>query len=108
LWVPNRVERRLFQGLFSSVEEKQVFDLEWKSVNEPIDADVFTYKGFDVPADVAVQDSSSGSAIWIKELPKVELEDAKPRVSGFRYWIPIVVSISALTWFVRRRFVRLR
>jgi hypothetical protein len=73
VWVPIRFERSIFSGPASSFDEKLVMELDWELVNEAIDDDSFTYRGFKVPEHVGIQDSSSGEAIWIKHLPSYEV-----------------------------------
>lgn len=69
VWVPIRSERHVYQNPASQMRESIIVNLNWDSVNESLPEDTFTYKQFHVPDDVAVQDSSTGEAVWLKPLP---------------------------------------
>lgn len=71
VWVPVHVERKIFMGPYSKANEVFTVDLKWTSVNKPLSTEVFTYADFDVPDDIAIQDTSSGEVVWIKPLPAI-------------------------------------
>ena len=109
VWVPVHVERKLFMGPYSGTDEVFTVDLEWKSVNEPIADDVFTYADFDVPDNIAIQDTSSGETVWIKPLPANKRQTERPLSSNYSTTKTILILVNLLcllligVWYLRKR-----
>jgi hypothetical protein len=70
VWVPEHYAYHQFVGPFSGVDEKKTLDFKWEQVNQAVDPQLFNYQTFQVSDEVAVQDVSSGTPVWIKPLPK--------------------------------------
>ncbi|MBN73999.1 MAG: hypothetical protein CME32_32510 [Gimesia sp.] len=110
VWVPVHVERKLFMGSYSGTNEVFTVDLEWQSVNEPVAVDVFTYADFDVPDNIAIQDTSSGEAVWIKPLP-ANLPQSERRLSSNSTAKTILIGLNLLVllligiWYLRKRML---
>ena len=97
VWVPIHTSRTIFPCPTSTVDEEISLDLEWSSVNESVDPDTFTYKSFEVPDEIGIQDSSNGEVIWIKDLPRVQVEEGfKPLDSSRRSWLTTLVASALL------------
>lgn len=79
IWVPIRSERHYYQNPASDMAESIVMDFKWSSVNQAISPDVFTYKSFNVPDHIAIQDSSGGEAVWIKPFPNSNYPTAREK-----------------------------
>ncbi len=69
VWVPARYEFAIPLSPVSNTHLQKNIEYHWKTVNQPIDSDLFSYRTFDVPAKVGIQDVSSGETKWIKPLP---------------------------------------
>lgn len=92
-------------GPHSGIGEEMSLDLNWELINQPVDENVFSYLTFDVPDDVAIQDTSSGETIWIREFPSIDGEatpsdDSSPAIaSAFLAVVTIaLLSVAALLW----------
>ncbi|QDV17304.1 hypothetical protein Pan153_19390 [Gimesia panareensis] len=108
VWVPVHVERKLFMGPYSGANQVFSADLKWQSVNKPIPAKVFTYAGFEVPDHIAIQDTSSGEAVWIKSMPAIQPQPEPPH-SQKTIPKPILIGLNLLiillagVWYLRKR-----
>lgn len=105
VFVPVHVKRIRFMGPHSGIGEEMSLDLNWELINQPVDENVFSYLTFDVPDDVAIQDTSSGETIWIREFPSIDGEatpsdDSSPAIaSAFLAVVTIaLLSVAALLW----------
>lgn len=107
VWVPVHVERKLFMGPYSKTNEVFSADLEWTFVNEPIADDVFTYADFDVPENIAIQDTSSGETVWIKELPPnippIERQLSSNSTTKTIIVFNLLVILLIGVWYLRKR-----
>ncbi len=94
VWVPIRSERLIYNTPASNLDEALAMDLTWDSINQSLESDLFSYKGFDVPDEIAVQDSSSGEAVWIKPFAMLENADLESFGTARTSW-----KQSRLVWF---------
>jgi hypothetical protein len=49
-----------------AAEEKLAWKIRWRSVNKPIDDDLFDWKDFGAPDDVTIIDSTQGRPVVIR------------------------------------------
>ena len=109
VWVPLRHESSHLRNPYGYGRgyEKTTFEFQWESVNEPVDADLFTYKTFKVSDRVGVQ----GPSGWIRQ-PKIpEVNKEQPPLKPRSFWAVIIVNailaifliVLFIIWRIRKR-----
>ncbi len=76
VWVPTRHASRVFRIPSPKPILTRTLNFHWERVNRPVDPELFTYKTFDLPERVGVQDLSGGQVLWVKPLPRAVEEPA--------------------------------
>lgn len=109
VWVPAHHESRSFQVPSPKPVLARTLDFRWESINAPVDPELFTYKTFDLPEHVGVQDLSGGQVVWVKPLPRVAAEAVHTVPSGRMLWGVAIGSapvVALLVWVLMRRHRR--
>lgn len=107
VWMPLHHERRGFASPFSGVDVVEIWDFRWESVNQPVPESLFNYTTFDLPEDVAIQDTSRGQTVWVRP-PRNPLHGTGARVVPRGLWplalgVGSLAALVALALFLRHR-----
>ncbi len=90
VWVPSHHEFQLWEPEKGSGSLK-TFDFQWESVNAPVDPSLFTYKTFELPDSVWIQDVSGGQPAMIKGMTSVAEGGTHPQEGGGTRWFSVVL-----------------
>lgn len=107
-WVPVFHEFYTPSSPFSKIVERTIFHLAWENVNAEIDDQLFTYKTFEVPDDVAIQDASGSDTVWIKPFPgssppAAVIKPARDMLRTVLVVLNLLIIALLVAWYLFRR-----